>query len=135
MRVVLDTNVFVSGIFWSGSSNQVILSWKGGRFILITSLVTISEIAKTLKDFKIRLSDDMIDDWIALIMKNSDIVESVEEIDIIDTDPTDNIFLEAAIAGDADFIVSQDKHLLKLKEYRGIRIISPEKFNKISEFF
>lgn len=60
MKIVLDTNIFISGIFWKGSSNKVITNWKEGKFTLVTSLEAVSEIIKVLKDFKIKLPDDMI---------------------------------------------------------------------------
>ena len=66
-----------------------------------------------------------------LIIRNSIIVEPKEKIVIVKDDPKDNIFIETAVAGDVDYIVSQDNHLLKLKEFRGIKIITPEEFNKI----
>ena len=131
MKVVLDTNVFVSGIFWTGSSNKVIFSWKEGKFVLVTSLEIISEVIKVLKDFKITLPGDMIKEWVDLITRNSVIVEPKEKINIIKDDPKDDIFIETAVAGNVDFIISQDNHLLKLKEFRKIKIITPEAFNKI----
>ena len=131
MKSVLDTNIFISGIFWRGASNKVIINWKEGKFMLVTSLETISEIIKVLKDFKIRLSDDMIKEWVDLIVRNSIIVEPKEKIEIVKDDPKDNIFIETAVAGNVDYIISQDNHLLKLKEFRGIKIITPEEFNKI----
>ena len=130
MKVVLDTNIFISGIFWKGSSNRVISSWKEGKFTLVTSLEAFSEIIKVLKDFKIKLSDDMIKEWIDLIIRNSIIVEPIEKITIVKDDPKDNIFIETAVAGNVNYIVSQDNHLLKLKEFRGIKMITPEEFNK-----
>ena len=131
MKAVLDTNIFISGIFWRGSSNKVILNWREGRFTLITSLEAISEIIKVLKDFKIKLSDEMIKEWVDLIIRNSIIVEPKEKILAIKDDPNDDIFIETAVAGNVDYIVSQDNDLLKLKEFRGIKIITPEEFNKI----
>ena len=131
MKVVLDTNIFISGIFWKGASNKVILNWKEGKFTLVASLEAISEIIKVLKDFKIKLSDEMIREWIDLIVRNSIIVEPKEKIVAVKDDPKDNIFIETAVAGNVDYIVSQDNHLLKLKEFRGIKIITPEEFNKI----
>ena len=131
MKVVLDTNIFISGIFWKGSSNRIITNWKEGKFTLVTSLEAISEVIKILKDFKIKLSDEMIKEWVDLIVRNSMIVEPKEKISIIKDDPKDNIFIETAVAGNVDYIVSQDNHLLKLKEFRGIKIITPEEFNKI----
>ena len=131
MKVVLDTNIFISGIFWKGSSNRVITNWKEGKFTLVTSLEAASEIIKILKDFKIKLSDEMIKEWVDLIVRNSMIVEPKEKIAIVKDDPKDNIFIETAVAGNADYIVSQDNHLLKLKDFRGIKIITPDEFNKI----
>ena len=131
MKVVLDTNVFISGIFWKGASNKVILNWKEGKFTLITSLETILEIIKILKDFKTKLPDDLIKEWVDLIVRNSIIVGPKEKMTIVEDDPKDNIFIETAVAGNADYIISQDNHLLKLKEFRGIKIITPEEFNKI----
>ena len=131
MKVVLDTNIFISGIFGKGASNKIILNWREGKFTLVTSLEAISEIIKVLKDFKIKLSDDMIKEWIDLIIRNSIIVEPIEKITIVKDDPKDNIFIETAVAGNVDYIISQDSHLLKLNEFRGIKIITPEEFNKM----
>jgi len=131
MMVVLDTNVFISGIFWKGSSNKVLTDWRNGKFTLVTSLEAVSEIIKVLKDFKIKLSDDMIKEWVDLIVRNSIIVEPKEKISIIKDDSKDNIFIETAVAGSVDYIVSQDNHLLKLREFRGIKIITPEEFLKL----
>ena len=121
MKVVLDTNIFISGIFWRGSSNKVILSWRAGKFTLVTSLEAVSEIIKVLKDFKIQLSDDMTKEWIDLIVRNSIIVEPKEKIEIVKDDPKDNIFIEIAVAGNVDYIISQDNHLLKLKDFSQIK--------------
>ena len=131
MKVVLDTNIFISGIFWKGSSNKVITNWREEKFTLVTSLEAISEIIKVLKDFKIKLSDEMIKEWVDLIVRNSIIVEPKEKINIVKDDPKDNIFIETAVVGNADYIISQDNHLLKLKDFGGIKIITPEEFDKI----
>ena len=120
MKVVLDTNIFISGIFWKGSSNKVITNWREEKFTLVTSLEAISEIIKVLKDFKIKLSDEMIKEWVDLIVRNSIIVEPKEKINIVKDDPKDNIFIETAVVGNADYIISQDNHLLKLKDFGGI---------------
>lgn len=133
MKAVLDTNIFISGIFWKGASNKAITNWKEGKFTLVTSLEGVSEIIKVLKDFKIKLTDDMIKEWMDLIVRNSIIVEPKEKIEAVKDDPKDNIFIETAVAGNVNYIVSQDKHLLRLKEFRGIKIITPEEFNKICE--
>ena len=127
MRIILDTNIFVSGIFWEGNfCSQIIEKWKGGRFNLVSSMEIIEELVKTLSDFKIQMPKEMIEEWKKLIIENSIIVEPTIRLDVVKEDPEDNKFIEAAIAGNADFIITQDKHLLKLKEYNGVKILRPE---------
>ena len=127
MKVVLDTNVFVSGIFWEGNfCSQIIDDWKKGIFKLVSSMEIIEELVETLKSFKIQMSEEMIKEWKNLIIENSVIVKPLIKIDVVNGDPEDNKFIEAAVSSKADYIISQDKHLLKLKEYQGIKIMNPE---------
>jgi len=129
MKGVLDTNVFISGIFWEGNfCSQVIDKWRKGEFDLISSEELIEELVKTLKCFKIQLDEETIVNWRNIIIGNAIIVETSERLEIIKEDSDDNKFLETAIAGKADFIISQDNHLLKLREFHGIKIITPEEF-------
>jgi len=129
MRGVLDTNVFVSGIFWEGNfCSQIIDKWRKGEFELVSSIEIIDELVKTLKCFKIQLDKEAIVDWKNTIIENAILVEPSERLEIIKEDLDDNKFLETAIAGKADFIISQDTHLLKLKEFQGIKMITPEEF-------
>lgn len=127
MKVIIDTNVFVSGIFWEGNfCSQIINKWKNKEFELVSSMEIIDEFIKTLKDFRIQMPEDMIEEWRNLIIENSIMVEPITKLDIIKEDSDDNKFLEAGITGKTDLIISQDKHLLKLKEYQGIKIVSPQ---------
>jgi len=127
MRVVLDTNIFVSGIFWEGNfCSQIIKEWRDKKLELISSVEILGELVKTLRDFKIQMPDEMVEEWRTLIIKNSIIVEPTIKLNVIKEDSDDNKFLEAGIIGKADLIISQDKHLLKLNEYRGIKIVNPQ---------
>ncbi|MDO8741083.1 MAG: putative toxin-antitoxin system toxin component, PIN family [Candidatus Woesearchaeota archaeon] len=127
MRVVLDTNVFISGIFWEGNfCSQIIDKWRKGRFQLVSSPKLVEEFVKALRSFKISMDEELIEEWKNLIIENSVMVDPTTAIKAVNDDPEDDKFVEAAIYGEADFIVSQDKHLLKLKEYNKIRILNPE---------
>jgi uncharacterized protein len=127
MRVILDTNVFISGIFWEGNfCSQIIRAWAEKKFDLVSSIKIIEEFVETLKDFKIQMPPEMIEEWRNLIIENSIIVEPTIKLEVIKDDAEDNKFLEAAVSGEADLIISQDKHLLNLKEYKGIKILKPE---------
>ncbi len=131
MKVVLDTNIFVSGIHWSGSSEKILRAWMEGKFELVSSLPIIKEVMRVLMSFKITLEADDLSWWESLLLEKSLIVVPTEEVDIIKNDPDDNKFIEAALEAKAEFIVSQDKHLLLVKEYQGIKIIHPEDFLKL----
>ena len=127
MRIVLDTNVFISGIFWEGNfCSQIIDKWKRGKFQLVSSPKLIEELVKTLKSFKISMPEELIEEWKNLIIENSIMVDPLVAIKTVNDDPEDDKFVETAVYGEADFIVSQDKHLLKLKEYNKIKILKPE---------
>ena len=127
MRVILDTNVFVSGIFWEGNfCSQIIEKWKNKEFELVSSLEIIDELVKTLRSFKIQMSEEMIKEWRNMIIENSIIVKPTIKLNVVEGDPDDNKFIETGITANVGLIVSQDKHLLKLGEYEGIKIFSPE---------
>ncbi len=105
MRAVLDTNVFISGIFWAGNfSSQIIDAWRERKFELVISVSIIKEIEKTLRDFKIKMDEEMIEEWKRIIIENSILVEPKEKLDIIQEDPDDNKFFEVAITGKADML-------------------------------
>jgi putative PIN family toxin of toxin-antitoxin system len=131
MKVVIDTNVLISGIFWKGQPNKVLSQWKQGKITPVVSADMISEFTRVMNDFKIQLPQSMIRQWTNLILRNSIMVEPKEKISVVKDDPDDNMFIEAAVAGDAEYIISQDKHLLKLKSCKGIKIVKPEEFNKL----
>ena len=128
MKVVLDTNIFISGIFWENNSSKIIDFWRQEKITLISSLPIIKELVKVLDDFKIRMPDEMIKQWKNVIIENAIIVYPKIKINLVKDDPDDNKFIEAAITGNAEYIISQDKHLLRIKKYKEIKILSPEQF-------
>ena len=131
MKVILDTNVIVSGIFWKGASEKVLYAWADDKFKLVISSGIITEIIKTLMNFKIKLPFDDILLWLSVLLWKAELVEPEERVDVIKDDPDDNKFIEAAIEGNAGYIVSQDKHLLNIKEYKGIKIILRKDFLEV----
>ena len=83
MRAILDTNVFVSGIFWEGNfCSQIIDKWRNKEFELVSSIEILDELVKTLKDFKIQMPGEMIEEWKNLIIENSVIVEPTIKLNV-----------------------------------------------------
>ncbi len=122
MRAVLDTNIFVSGIHWKGSSEAVLRAWFLGGFELVSSVPIVEEIVATLKSFKVPLPLEDVLWWESLIVSKSVMVSPRERVDVVKKDPDDNKFIEAALEGKADFIVSQDRHLLDFVVYKNIKM-------------
>ena len=131
MKVVIDTNVFISGIHWKGASEKMISAWFDDQFDLISSEEIMQELARTLVSFKKPLSEEDIIHWISLIAAKAFIVVPTIQFNAVKADSDDNKFVDAAMEGNADYIVSQDRDLLDLKEFQGIKILHPEEFLKI----
>jgi len=127
MRVILDTNVFISDVL-GGRLGIILDEWKAGGFTLIVTDSIASEYIDVINRPKFRIPADEIVGVTDYLLDSAEFVTVDEDILGIVADPTDNKFLEAAIAGQADFIVSGDAHLLVLEVFREIPIITARKF-------
>ena len=127
MRVVVDTNIIVSA-YLGGALEGIIIAWKSGRFTLVVSKEIAQEYLDVLRRPKFRIKSTEIDDFAALLLDRADFVIPLESLNVVQNDPTDNKFLEAALAGNANLIVSGDDHLLEIKVFRNISIIKPRRF-------
>lgn len=126
-RVVLDTNIVVSSAL-GGALVLILEKWDEGKFTVIVTSDILSEYFEVLNRPKFRLKQETIDKITRYLFQFSEIVVPEERIQFIETDPDDDKFLEAAIAGKAEFLVSGDNHLLALKEFRSVHIISGREF-------
>ena len=126
MRVVFDTNVLISSTLWEGSVAQKLLfKCIDLNISIFSSTEILSEYKKVLKrDFG--YADDEVTLILEKIMQYIRIVQPKEKVDAIKEDPEDNKILECAMASSSQCIITYDKHILKLKEFRGIRIIKLE---------
>ena len=126
-NIVADTNILVSSIFWNGNPYQIIQKGIEQKILIFTSNDILKELRRILaRDFDIAESE--IDDIINGFALFLHVREPIEKIKFIKEDPTDNIILECGVAAHATHIVSGDSHLLKLKEFSGIPIISAKEF-------
>ena len=137
MRITVDTNVLVSASFWYGDSNEIIDRVERKDIELILSREIIEEFARVLnyKELKEKIKNKNLEmkRTIEKLVSIATMVEPNEKISIIKYDPDDNKILECAKTGKVDFIVSKDHHLLKLKKFGEILIVTPQEFlNNIS---
>ncbi|MBW1976134.1 MAG: putative toxin-antitoxin system toxin component, PIN family [Deltaproteobacteria bacterium] len=128
MKVVLDTNVLISGIFFSGLPSKILSHWRKGTFTTVVSQPIISEYTKVAEEISKKYPQINIYEILELFILNSEVVDTGNLKITVCEDPDDNKFLECAIAGNCDMIISGDKHLLKLHEYRGVKILKPKEF-------
>lgn len=132
--VVFDTNVWVSALFWGGIPNQLIQLWREEKIQPVFSEEIFNEWLKEVgKKAKIFQQEEKFLQYLRLIKKWATFVRIKERVAVCPHEP-DNRFLEAALAGRAKVIISGDKHLLELKEFRGIEIKSPREFLQTSKF-
>lgn len=127
IKAVLDTNIIISALFWKGLPCEIVKSGIGGEFQMITSEEILMEIKGKLES-KFNAPQDKINELIKIILVNSFVVIPTCEIKAVKIDPNDDKIIECAIAGEAHFIVSGDKHLLDLKQYKYIKIANSQEF-------
>lgn len=127
-RVVIDTNVFVSGLTFKGQPREVLdLAWKGEIEVYISPFI-LKELTGTLKkDFG--WSNEQIRHTIQRIKSKTILIRPKIKVSVVKEKDDDNRILECAIDGKVWYLISGDKkHLLPLKQYQGIRILSPAQF-------
>jgi uncharacterized protein len=125
VRAVLDTNVLISAfVFPGGAPEHVYREALAGRITMITSRPLLSELGRVLTE-KFSWESPYAEEVVAQLVRLAVVVDPTEQIADIADDPADNRVLEAAAEGDAEVIVSGDRHLLSLGTWRGIRVQTP----------
>lgn len=129
-RVVVDTNTFISAIFWGGNPLKVINLWRfDEKYDLIISPEILAEIISKLK-YKFRLPESLLAEWRDLL--ESEAILIIPKIKIrLCRDPKDNMLLEAAAASKAHYLITGDKDLLALKTFKNTKILKPAQFLQI----
>lgn len=132
MRAVLDSNVLISSVFWLGKEYKIFQKAIKGDFGLLTSQAILRELERVMSK-KFAAPFDKIEETIRLIVANATVIEPKRRLGVIKEDESDNRVLECAVEGKANYVVTGDKHLLKLGEYRDIPILRCKDFLKLFE--
>lgn len=128
MKVIIDTNVLVSGIFFGGIPEEIILAWKSNLFNLVISHDILEEYLEVVQDLQERYPTVQALEIVQTLAVTSEITYSLVLKEQISEDPDDDKFLAAALASKTKIIVSGDKHLKKISGWSGISVLSPRKF-------
>jgi len=126
-RVVLDTNVLISGTLWGGKPELVIKHYRQGKFTVLISPFILAELANFLEGHHIEKEqrEIIVNEFGTTPIK----IIPPKKITIC-RDSKDNQILDLCLAGRADFLITGDKDLLALKKFRGTKILKPKEFLK-----
>lgn len=134
LRAVLDANVMISALIQpKGASGRILTSLlERNSFEVVVSPTILAEVRRSLSYPKVRkyikTSDEDLDLWVASLELIAQPVDGNLRIHTVAADPDDNKYIEAAVEGLAQFVVTGDKHLLSLESYENIRIVTPRVF-------
>lgn len=133
MRVVLDANVVVSALISArGAPARILDCWERDEFEIAISPPILEELDRVLHyprlQERFHLPERSIARFLQLLAMQAVEAVATEELTVVESDPTDNRYLECALAAGAEIIVSGDHHLLELGEYQGLQILSPAGF-------
>jgi uncharacterized protein len=131
LRVTADTNVIISGLNFSGNPRRVLEMAADGAIDLAVSDAILDEVEEVLRRDKFSWPEEEIDKAIRYISHFAKHVEPTQRIDVVKEDPTDNRIIECAAARGSEYLVTGDKHLLKVGQYQGVKIVTPAEFIQI----
>lgn len=128
MKVVIDTNIFVSS-FFGGKPRKIIDLWKDDKITLCLSNAILDEYIDVLRRIGMK-NEDELEELLSLFSRGFNILFTTKtpKIKIIQDDPDDDKFIECAAALKADVVITGDREVLALKQYMGIRILTPQQF-------
>lgn len=126
MKIVLDTNVFISGVFWKGTPRKILETWVQGKITLCLTESIYLEYLRVLHEI-----DDnglLSFEWIDFVTQHAVIYDDLNSASLLCRDPDDQKFLDCAFTAKVNFLVSGDKDLLVLEHVHQIPILSPADF-------
>ena len=133
MKIVLDTNVFVSGVFFSGPPYQILRAWKNQELQIVVSQEILDEYYRVGEELSERFPGTDLNPILELVASKTELVKAARLSEAVCDDPDDDKFFACAIGGKTEIIVSGDKHLLKMSGYKEIKVVRPRQF--VDEYF
>ncbi len=133
VRVTLDTNVIVSGLYGSGNPRRILDLAEAGTIKLAVSQPILDEVSDVLQREKFGWSAAEVRYALKRITSVEDFIEPKQTVDVIKDDPTDNRIIECAAGSRSDYIVTGDKHLLSLGQFGHCKIVKPADFLEVMQ--
>lgn len=135
LTAVLDTNVWISAMIWGGPPAKIIKAAENGQIRIFVTEEIIEEISQTLQYQRLREVYESANvnrqQLMETVLRAGKLVQVKSSVSVVDEDPSDNKFLECVLASEADYVVSGDRHLVKLKKYGKTRVVTVGEFIKV----
>ena len=128
MRVILDTNVFVSGVFFGGQPGKILTAWRDGKIRLFLSPEILEEYVEVLHRLEKSYPPVKAKPVIDLILAGTEIITAPPLEKPVSSDSDDDKFIACALASKTKVIVSGDNHLLAADGFQGLEIVKPSQF-------
>lgn len=128
MRVILDTNVFISGVFFGGPPYRILEGWRDGKVQLVLSHEILEEYQRVGDTLVEQFPGVELQPMLELVTMNAELFSDQVMLEPVCDDPDDDKFIACALASGCKVIVSGDKHLLKVSGFGGIRVLRPRAF-------
>ena len=128
MKIVLDTNVFISGIFFNGPPYQILHAWRQGHFEMAISQDILDEYYRVARELSARYSQIRLSPILEYVFIHAEFYLAATLPESVCADPDDDKFLACALASGSSIIVSGDKHLLNVSGHQGIIVMTPRQF-------
>lgn len=125
MKAILDTNVLISGIFFSGVPSEILSAWRDERIELIVSPEILEEYRRVGEEMEKKFPGVEVAHFLELLAIEATMVEAKPLSEAVCTDPDDDKFLACALSSKAKVICSGDKALLKTSGNCGIEVLPP----------
>lgn len=128
MRVILDTNVFISGVFFAGPPYRILEAWRDGKLQLVISPEILEEYQRVAEVLSEQFPAVNLRPMLDLVTIKAELFSAQTLPEPVSDDPDDDKFLACAISSKSNVIVSGDKHLLKVSGYQRIKVVKPLDF-------
>ena len=128
LKVVMDTNVFVSGVFVNGPPYQILKAWQSGELELVVSQEILDEYRRVGEILGEEHPAVDLTPILNFVLEHAKLYKSVVLKEPVCEDPDDDKFFACALASGSEVIISGDKHLLKVSGYQGIQVLKPREF-------
>lgn len=129
-KIVIDTNNLISALGWEGNSKELFRKVIDKEYDMFISIKQLTELKRVMNYPKFSFTEEQKRKFLEILFEVATIVDTKSNLKVIKEDPDDNYLIECAVEVNADYIISGDEHLKKLREFKNIKIVPVSEFLK-----